>query len=97
MIPIFSAYRSLFFWLDQKKGSKKYRKALPACLGKYEIEMKYKHGKYLFLVSHVRSIYQDETYTGFQPSSPVIRSKRRRTALLCVLSILICLFAVLIN
>ena len=30
----FSAYRSMFFWLDKKKGSKQYRRALPACLGK---------------------------------------------------------------
>ena len=30
----FSAYRSMFFWLDKRKGSKKYRRALPACLGK---------------------------------------------------------------
>lgn len=30
----FSAYRSMFFWLDKKKGSKKPRKALPACLGR---------------------------------------------------------------
>ena len=29
----FSAYRSMFFWLDKKKGSKQYRRALPACLG----------------------------------------------------------------
>ena len=96
LVLFFSSYRSLFFWLDKKKGSKKYRKALPACLGKDKIEMKYAHWKYPFLVPHVRSLYPDDTYTGFQPSSPVIRNKRRRTVLLCVVSILLCLIAVLI-
>jgi len=57
----FSAYRSMFFWLDKKKGSKKPRKALPACL-----------------VTYIRSLYPDDVYTGFQPSSPVIRGKKRR-------------------
>ena len=74
----FSAYRSMFFWLDKKKGSKKYRKALPACLGMVfwlKITMFFIS---MFSVTHVRNLYPDDEYRGFQPSSPVIRNKRKR-------------------
>eukprot|EP00092_Neocalanus_flemingeri_P036929 GFUD01040202.1.p1 GENE.GFUD01040202.1~~GFUD01040202.1.p1 ORF type:complete len:211 (+),score=23.73 GFUD01040202.1:41-634(+) len=57
----FSAYRSLFFWLNKKKRTQTFRKALPECL-----------------VSHVRSLYPDVSYTGFLQALPIIRSKRRK-------------------
>ena len=32
---------------------------------------------FIFTVTHVRSLYPDKEYTGFQPASPVFRNKRK--------------------
>ena len=77
----FSAYRSMFFWLDKRKGSKKYRRALPACLGKTVYTLYRLCINIFSSVTHVRKMYpnpENVDYVGLQPSSPVIGNKRRR-------------------